>query len=84
MAKHNYVAYVKSASASSFFIRPKEHLSVDFWGGVNVVPKKELSGLQNIALLNDGQTTSAINQYDTWTNLTTLWVVRFLSFFVIP
>jgi len=70
---YDYDTYVKNPSPTLLFSRSKKALSGHFWGNVPQVPLANLSGMQNIASLQDGQLTQIISRYNDFLNYTNIW-----------
>jgi hypothetical protein len=72
-AKYNFVSFVSNPSQTEMFDRPKANLSGHFWGHVPGVPMANLTGLQNIAILQEGELNQIIAQYTVFSNYTDIW-----------
>jgi len=72
-AKYDYPSFVNAPSNTTLYHRKKHVLSGHFWGNVKHTPSPTLTGIQNIALLQDGQLQQLIDQYSTFHHYTNVW-----------
>jgi hypothetical protein len=69
----DYADFVKRARNDLMFFRPDRMYSKDFWEYVGDVPHMELSGLQNMALLERGIIGQLVEHYQHVVSLTDIW-----------
>lgn len=72
--KYNYSYYLQNPSPSELFTRPENDYSQFFWGAdTDIQPTLNRTGYQNIAYLMKALTTSSIDNYDMFGNLTEIY-----------
>jgi len=62
--ERNYSAFISSPDLTSFHTRPLKYLSSYYWGACNVVPQKNLTGVENIVYLMTCLLNLAHSDYD--------------------
>jgi hypothetical protein len=70
-----YEDFIKSARNDQLFFRPTRMYSKDFWEYVGDIPHQDLSGMQNMALLERGIIGQLADNYTRVVSLTDIWDV---------
>jgi len=69
----DYDTLVHNPDKEKLHPRNKSVLSGHFWGHVEAVPSLNLTGLQNVAMLQDGQLKTIADRFATFLNYTNIW-----------
>jgi len=75
MPRFNYEAFAKSARRDMLFYRPDRLYSKDFWEYIGDSPHMELSGLENMAVLERGIIGQLADNYTRVVSLENIWNV---------
>jgi len=68
-----YDAFVRSASKDQFYDRPHSEISYLYWGWSTMTPRKNDTGLENIAVLLDGMWQVEQQNFHVIINLPDMW-----------
>jgi len=71
--EYDYPHYIRHPSENKLYFRSKSDLSGHFWKHVKAVPSSKLSGLQNIAVLQDGELKQIDDLYSKFQHYTDIW-----------
>jgi len=71
--KYNYAKFISNADKAKLHERKKSDLSGHFWGAVKDEPNEKNTGLENVAVLQDGQLKQVVDRYNKWRHLDKIW-----------